>query len=286
MRLKFVCSLFILTLALLILPACSGSAASVVNKGNLGAPNGTGFITKTIITPDHTRAYSLFVPHQYTPQKRWPVIVFLHGIGEAGSDAQANLTVGLGPQIAEQASNFNFIVLFAQSTGGWDANSQAGTDVIAELAQLKKDYSVDADRVYLTGMSTGGYGTWAIGAKYRDQFAALVPLCGYSAEDALIPELTQIPVWAFHNSGDPFVMANSSRSTCDRINKAGGHARYTEYGAFGHDCWHATYSNPELYSWLLAQRRTSTVRTSQNPAPTPATPQVKANSPTVVNSPY
>ncbi|MEI8194437.1 MAG: dienelactone hydrolase family protein [Phycisphaerae bacterium] len=283
MGLKALTAGLLLALLIVLLPACT-SASGVKEEGNLGAPGGTGFMTKTLAAGDHTRQYSLFVPHAYSPDRRWPVIVFLHGIGEAGSDAQANLTVGLGPEVAKRARDFPFIVIFAQSTGGWDADSKAAADVVATLEQVKKDYSVDADRVVLTGLSTGGYGTWAIGAKYRPEFSALVPMCGYSAKESMIPELAKIPVWAFHNSGDPFVLANSSNWSCNQINKAGGHAKYTEFGALGHDCWKAAYSDPELFSWMLAQRRTNVTGQAAAPAVTPS--PVRANQGAAVPSPY
>lgn len=282
MSLKALFTCIMLTLLIILLPACT-TAGGIKEEGNLGAPAGTGFLTKTLAVGDHARQYSLFIPHTYSPAKRWPVIVFLHGIGEAGSDAQSNLTVGLGPEIAQHARDFPFIVIFAQSTGGWDADSNAAADVIATLEQVKKDYSVDAERVVLSGLSTGGYGTWAIGAKYHHEFAALVPMCGYSAKESMIPELAKIPVWAFHNSGDPFVLANSSNSSCEQINKAGGHAKYTEYGALGHDCWHAAYADPELFSWMLAQRRSHAAGQAAawgNP------PSAQANQGAAVASPY
>lgn len=274
----------LLALLLLALPAC---ASGTIKKGNANAPTGTGFVTRTLIQGDHHRKYSVFIPHAYRNDRRWPVIIFLHGIGEAGSSAQANLRVGLAPAIAKQANTFPFIAVFPQSTGGWGKDSQAAADVMAALYDVSRTYSVDPDRIYLTGVSTGGYGTWALGSRYNTTFAAIAPLCAFSPEDDLIPGLTSIPVWAFHNAGDPFVLAAGTASTCSKINKAGGYARYTEFGAMGHNCWDAAYNDPAFYQWLLRHRRgTITAQTRGVPAATitPATPNTPA-APPIVHSP-
>ena len=265
-----------LGVGVLLLTGCNGSMGNVVEVANKGAPPGTGFISRTLVTADHSRKYTVFVPHNYNPAQRYPAIVFLHGIGEAGSDADANLHVGIGPLVARRAADFPFIVVFPQSTGDWSPDSQNAADAIATLEQCKRDYAIDADRVFLTGLSTGGYGTWAIGAKYRTEFAALVPMCAYAAKDDQIPELAKIPVWCFHNTLDPFVMAAGDHSTCDAINKAGGNAKYTEYLGLGqgHDCWDRAYNEGELFTWMLAQRR--------NAAMQPMTPRASTRVPAAV----
>lgn len=267
------CFLPLLTLALLTLTACNGARNTALQPSN--APTGTGFITKTLQQSDHSRLYAVFIPHTYNPNEKYPVIVFLHGIGEAGSDCRSNLRVGLAPFIADNSANFKFIVIFPQSTGGWDENSSAATDVIATLDQVQKDYSIDPDRVILTGLSTGGYGTWAIGAKYKNRFAALVPMCAYS-NDKDVPNLLDIPVWCFHNTGDPFVLAAGSSRMCKKISERGGNAKYTEYGALGHDCWDAAYANPELFAWMMTQRRNGAKATSSNATPNAVTPAAKS----------
>lgn len=238
---------------MLVLTGCAGGA-STIRKGNENAPQGTGFSIHTL-NNQHHRKYAVFVPHNYNASQRWPVIVFLHGVGEGGSDATSNLGVGLGPAVAERASTFPFIVIFPQSDSGyWNADSSAASDAIAALHEVERTYRVDEDRVYLTGLSTGGYGTWVIGAKYRSEFAGLVPMCAFSAHDA-VPNLTDVPIWAFHNAGDMFVLAAGTSSMVSDINKHGGNAKYTEYGALGHNCWDRAYSEGELFQWMLNNRR-------------------------------
>ena len=236
------------------------SAGSVIDKGNIGASQGTGFMIKTVQNGERQRKYSLFIPHNYDRRQSWPVIMFLHGVGEGGTDAEHNLTVGLAPEVAERAATFKFIVVFPQSaSGNWDADSNAAADAIAALEQVERDYNVDRDRVWLTGVSTGGYGTWAIGAKYKDHFTGLVPLCAF-ADNKDVDQLTDMPIWCFHNAGDPFVLAAGSHAMCEQINDKGGHARYTEYLAVGHDVWVRAYHKDELYDWMFNTRRSSFAR--------------------------
>ena len=265
-------SLVILGSLLSVLPACSlSSGDGIAKKANSGAPEGTGFVTRSLST--NGRKYTVFIPHAYTSQKKWPVIMFLHGMGEGGSDGTKNLTVGLGPTVAERASTFPFIVIFPQSMNGdWNENSGAAADAIEALREVKKAYAVDEACVALTGLSHGGYGTWAIGAKYASEFSALAPMCSepsYKDVDAL----SKFPgIWGFSFSGDPFVPAMHTTGMVDAINKAGGRAKADVYPALGHAVWHQAYENPELYSWILTCRRSPAVATPGYTAPgkTPA----------------
>ena len=128
-------------------------------------------------------------------------------------------------------------------------------DAIATIKQVERDYSVDEDRISLTGLSTGGYGTFAIGAKYHLLFAALVPMCPSGSDGADAAVLATMPMWAVENAADPFVMPGSMGGTLSAIESAGGHPRHTVYGAFGHDCWERAYAEGELFQWLQQQRR-------------------------------
>jgi predicted peptidase len=233
------------------LGGCSGGE-TVMKDTDASAPAGTGFQLKTLDAGDHQRKYSVFIPESYSPDRKYPVIVFLHGVGEGGSDGTKMLGVGIAPEIAKRAATFPFIVIFPQSGSGyWHPDSQQAADAIAALHAVEHDYSTDPNCVILTGLSTGGYGTWAIGAKYRNEFSGLVPMCTY-ADYKDVPILKTIPVWGFHNSGDPFALAMNTHSMCDAINKAGGSAKYTEYAAFGHDVWIRAYAKDDLYNWMLA----------------------------------
>jgi predicted peptidase len=232
----------------LILAGCGSNPANVVNDG---LPEGRGFLESTYTDArGKDRRFTVYVPGNYDASQRWPAIVFLHGLGEGGSDGVKNTTVGLGPAIAKNPERFPFIVIFPQSGGTWD-DAQEHELVIAALDTVKKRYSIDDKRIVITGLSTGGLGTWLVAAKYADRFAAVAPMCAYYADDAIAPlAQSRLPIWAFHNSGDPFVGAGGTRKMVERINASGGNAKVTIYGALGHDCWNAAYNDPQFIAWL------------------------------------
>lgn len=203
------------------------------------------------------RRYAVFVPLNYDKSKQYPMIVFLHGKFEGGSDAQACLRVGLAPFVADRKDNFPFICLFPQSGDGeWGENSDAANDALAAIEQTCREYSVDRDRISLTGLSTGGYGTWAIGAKYKHIFAALVPM-GSQDSKKDVDNLVDMPIWAFHNGGDFLPPCAATEGMVDAIKSRGGNVRFTKYDAGGHNCWEATYSGGEVFTWLEQQRKSN-----------------------------
>jgi len=239
-------------MALAMIAGCGGGNG-VIRKANLTAPAERGFIMREVAIDGKVRKYSIFIPHNYDRAKRWPAILFLHGIGEAGSDGVANVGVGLGPVIAENPSSFPFITIFPQSKGAWKSDA-SHREAIAVLEDVTRHYSVDPERITLTGLSTGGYGTWTLCEKYRNRFAALVPMCAY-ANLSIADKLRDIPIWCFHNSLDPFVGSGESRQMVQRIKAVGGSIKYTQYDAVGHDVWVRAYHDPELFTWILSQRR-------------------------------
>src|SRR4051812_1296592 len=142
---------------------CMGCGSDPTKAVNAKAPPNTGLLTRTVTVDGHEHKFAVFVPYEYSADQSWPAIVFLHGIGEAGSDAHKNLTVGLGPTIEKRAATFPFVTVFPQSGGGWDG---AGHERLAMacLEAAGREFSIDPDRVILTGISSGGFGTWHIGA--------------------------------------------------------------------------------------------------------------------------
>jgi predicted peptidase len=244
-------TLLVLSLVLSFMPGCAGSPAKAINAK---APPGTGLsVHKLQLSDGSTKNVSIFVPYQYDATKAWPTIVFLQGLGEGGSDGVKNTTVGLAPAIKKRAAKFDFIAVFPQSGGTWSSDGSQRL-VINVLDAASRKFNIDPKRTYLTGLSTGGYGTWAIGAKFASRFAAIVPMCAYNGE-AYADMLTNMPIWAFHNAGDPFVLAGSTKSTVSKINKQGGKAKQTIYGGLGHNCWDRAYSDDALYAWLKQQSK-------------------------------
>jgi predicted peptidase len=196
--------------------------------------------------------YSLFLPKNYDVKNRYPTIVFLHGAFEGGDDGIKCRTVGLGPAIVKRNGDFPFIVVFPQD-GNWD-NDDGDKIMMDAINDVETNYSVDKDRIILTGMSTGGKGTWIYGAKHPDVFSCLVTVCAQKAEDKA-DKLWKYPIWAFHNDGDGFVHVDETRDMVKKIEEKGGHPKTTYYQSGDHNCWDKAYSEDALYKWMSEQHR-------------------------------
>ena len=201
--------------------------------------------------------YLLFLPEDYgKSDKTFPMILFLHGAGESGKDLDKVKKHG-PPKIVESKKDFPFVVVSPQSPGGgWNVEA-----LNALLDDLLARYRVDADRVYLTGLSMGGGGTWNLAVAHPERFAAIVPICGASKQfnDDKLKEfagkIKDLPTWVFHGAKDKAVPLARSEAIVKAIKEAGGEPKFTIYPEAGHDSWTESYNNPELYKWLLAQKR-------------------------------
>jgi predicted peptidase len=218
-----------------------------------GLPPGTGFMTKESHGAAGDHKYSVFIPRDYNPAVKYPTIVFLHGVGEQGGDGVNCRTVGLGPEIARRNGAFEFIAVFPQTGGDW-CTDQSDKIMMDALTDVEKSYSVDQDRISLTGMSSGGKGTWALGARHPDVFSCLVPMGGFKDTDD-VPKLVHYPIWALHNSGDFIVSSGDTREMVEKIQQAGGNPKVEIFDQGGHDCWDEAYSKGELFQWMATQRR-------------------------------
>lgn len=210
----------------------------------------------THITLAVTRSYLLYLPKEYDTARetRWPLVLFLHGSGERGENIQQVTHQGL-PRLVERGSDFPFIIVSPQCpTHDWWTTEASIASLAALIDEIEQRYSADSDRVYLTGLSMGGYGAWVLAAAYPDRFAAVVPICG-GGDPSTVCALRGIPVWAFHGDQDHIVPVHETHKMIDALRDCGGDARLTVYPNTGHDSWTPTYDNPELYIWLLAQRR-------------------------------
>ncbi len=194
--------------------------------------------------------YLLSLPANYNSSAQsWPLVLFLHGSGESGSDLSKVKTHG-PPKVVDAKGPFPFILVSPQSNGrGWNPEA-----LNALLDAVMKEYRVDPDRVYLTGLSMGGYGTWALAAAHPEKFAAIAPICG-GGNPADAPKLAKLPIWVFHGAKDNTVPLKRSEEMVEAIKAAGGNPKFTVYPEAGHDSWTVTYDNPEFYTWLLAQKR-------------------------------
>ena len=205
--------------------------------------------------------YILFVPHTYKAgeDKKYPLILFLHGSGESGSDGKKQAAVGLGPVVRKQEKEFPFFVLFPQanskfSVGGrWSHKSPDGKRAVEMVDQTVKELPIDAKRIYLTGLSMGGFGTWDLAATYPKKWAAIVPVCG-GGDPKTAEKFKDIPCWCTHGDKDGAVPVKMSRDMIAALKAAGGTPKYDEFPGIGHNCWDMTYSKDELYQWLLMQQ--------------------------------
>jgi predicted peptidase len=233
--------------ALVLLLAAAAAADEAPMPGKQVSRTFNRTITKKV-----RLKYLLYLPKGYSgaeSAKRWPLVLFLHGAGETGSDVN-KVKVHGPPKLVAAGKEFPFILVSPQSPKfGWD------TDALMALVDgIKEGYRVDPDRVYVTGLSMGGFGTFALAAAYPKEFAAIVPVCG-GGERIWGRRLRNVPAWVFHGAKDPVVPLQSSKDMVDAIKKAGGTVRITVYPEAGHDSWTETYNNPEVYEWLLRQRR-------------------------------
>ena len=213
-------------------------------------------VTKTVTTQ-----YLIYLPKDYEAQskKRWPLMLFLHGAGERGTNI-AKVAVHGPPKLVKQGRDFPFIIVSPQCPNGerWDNDV-----LLALLDEVGEKYRVDESRVYLTGLSMGGYGTWSLGLTHPERFAAIAPICGGGdpivlllADPKKVAATKSLGVWAFHGAKDPVVPPAESERMVEALKKSGcKEVELTVYPEAQHDSWTETYNNPKLYEWFLAHRR-------------------------------
>jgi len=227
-----------------------------------------------VFSPEKGRElkYRLMIPKDYSfsATEAYPLVLFLHGAGERGDDNVKQLVHGTNEFAKpENRQKYPCFVVAPQCPEGkrwvevdWnlDAHQQLEKDSVSLeltrelLANLQKVFRIDSKRIYVTGLSMGGFGTWDLVTRTPDLFAAAAPICA-GADEALADRVTKLPIWAFHGDKDTVVKVERSRHMIAAIEKAGGKPRYTEYPGVGHDSWTQSYANPEFMAWLFAQKR-------------------------------
>lgn len=190
------------------------------------------------------------------PPTKLPLIIFLHGRGECGGDGWKQVSQGLGRAIMQNCERWPAVVLFPQKPEQeipWDAHA---AQVLEGIATAQQIFDTDPDRVYLTGLSQGGRGTWFIAAASPRTFAAIVPICGFIEPASLVPALVAIPIWCFHGGADSVIHPDQSRAAVAGLRAAGAvNIEYTEFAGVDHNSWDPAYADPKLAQWLFAQRR-------------------------------
>ncbi|PAF32871.1 prolyl oligopeptidase family serine peptidase [Paenibacillus sp. 7516] len=203
-------------------------------------------ITKTL-----TLDYLLHIPdtEDQPADMKWPVILFLHGSGERGSDLNKVKANGL-PNIVDQDKSFPFIVISPQCPEDefWAMEKEA---LHAIVEHVLENYSADPKRVYLTGLSMGGYGAWHLPIDYPHVFAAVAPVCG-GIDPSKAEALRGVPIWAFHGAKDDVVPLSESQGIVDALEAIEANVKLTVYPEGNHNVWDETYSNPDLYKWFLS----------------------------------
>jgi predicted peptidase len=236
----------------------------------------TGFLNRVIAFGGREYRYQVYVPASYSAMQQWPLIMFLHGSGECGTDGLLQTQVGLGSAIRQNAKRYPAIVVFPQAPVDslW-VGGPAGM-AMAALNRTMHEFRVDSDRVYLTGLSIGGNGTWYLAYRHPSTFAAIVPVCGWIRPfpedwskkfDPVVPgdtttpfatlahKLGSLPVWIFHGEEDRSVPVEESRNAAAALQEEGTPVHFTELPGMGHNAWDAAYGSTKLVDWLFAQRR-------------------------------
>lgn len=199
--------------------------------------------------------YLLYLPGDYSSSsKEFPLIIFLHGAGERGDDLELVKAHGI-PKIVEHQNDFPFVTVSPQCPiDRWWVDPWLIEALNALLDEVIAKYQVDKSRVYITGLSMGGFGTWTLAMMYPEKVAAIAPICG-GGMPWMAFRIKNIPVWAFHGAKDEIVPIQRSEEMVEALKKISGNVKFTVYSEIGHDSWTETYNNPELYRWFLEHRK-------------------------------
>lgn len=232
----------------------------------------TGFVDKTMQVDGATRHYKVYVPEDYSPDRPWPLIVFLHGAGERGDDNLRQTQVGFGEALRRHPERFPAVVVMPQCPEGTFWNSIEHHIELATERTLAQ-YLIDPDRIYLTGLSMGGFGSWMYGSRHTDRFAAILPICGggdftkfrhLSGDFGFDPDaggptnieaLATVPIWTFHGDADELVRIENTEAIVAKVRDAGGDVRFTVLPGVDHGAWGPAYADDEAIHWLFSQKK-------------------------------
>jgi predicted peptidase len=233
----------------------------------------TGFLNRSLMLDHEVFRYQVYVPAAYSPTSRWPVVLFLHGAGERGDDGLLQTEAGLGSAVRRKAAQWPAIIVFPQGRQAvprWNAKEAAVA--LESLRLTEAEFATDPDRVYLTGMSRGGVGSYYLAYREPARFAAVLVACGRvrppdSDESAIVPpadgepfaalahRLRGLPLWLFHGDADTIISVEESRCLAAALRALDAPFTYTEIPGGDHNAWDAMYQSPEVAAWLFKQRR-------------------------------
>jgi len=242
----------------------------------------TGFLNRSVLIDRAEYRYQVYVPREFSRSTSWPIILALHGGGEFGSDGLMQTSGGLAHAIRQNPDRFPAVVVFPQSPQGGTPGFQAFGEriALAELDQSMKEFNADPSRVYLTGLSMGGNGSWYLAYHHPDRFAAVVVVCGFIGERegtaarargvhyppivpasvadpyaAIAQRIARLPIWIFHGDADPTVPVEESRRMASALKAIAADVQYTELPGVLHNAWDPAYGRADLFMWLFKQRR-------------------------------
>jgi predicted peptidase len=253
--------------------AGTGAVAAAAQKAE------TGFLNRALILDGDEYRYQVYVPREFRRGLKWPVILALHGVGECGNDGLLQTNVGLAGAIRRHPERFPAIAVFPQShadgTPAWQG--AGGRAALAAIDRAIAEFSGDPSRVYLTGFSAGGNGSWYLASHNPGRFAAVAVICGFISEfrskssGVLYPALVassepdpyatmakqvaHLPIWIFHGDADGVASVEESRKMAAALKAIGADVQYTEFPGVGHNAWDPAYERADLFAWMLKQRR-------------------------------
>lgn len=226
---------------------------SAVQSANTADLNQTKESYSAEVSKKYSYHYLKYLPKEYDGKKKFPLLLFLHGAGERGSDLE-KVTKHGPPKLIKQGKQFPFVVITPQCPKDtwWDANA-----LDAMLDKIIESHAVDESRIYCTGLSMGGFGTWALGSTNPNRFAAFAPICGGGVDRTAFNafEMWKKPVWVFHGDADKVVPLEESERMVKALRRRGGKPKFTIYKGVNHDSWTETYNNPKLYEWFLSHKK-------------------------------
>jgi predicted peptidase len=196
--------------------------------------------------------YLIYVPKEKPASEAYPLLLFLHGIGERGNNLELVKKHG-PPSFLNEDSDFSFVTVSPQCPHNevWDPQK-----LLQLLDEIEAEFPIDKKRVYITGLSMGGYGTWDLAQTEPDRFAAIATICGGSSlELEKIDVLKDLPIWAFHGAKDKVVPPSETGKLVERLQSLGSDVKFTLYPDAFHDSWTESYENQELYDWLLSKSK-------------------------------
>jgi predicted peptidase len=234
----------------------------------------TGFLNRAVTLNNTTYRYQVYVPADFSPKKKWPVILFLHGAGERGDDGIVQTQVGLGAAIRRSAERFPCIVVLPQCRDHQVWFGEMETLALQTLEQSIKEFNGDLQQIYLTGLSMGGYGTFYLASRHPQKFAAVAPICGGVVPPPTFPfppdaaahipaeqpyatiakKIGSTPVWIFHGDADNVIPVTESRQMAEALRALGRNVKYTEYAGVAHNSWDKAYAQPDFMPWLFSHR--------------------------------